>query len=33
MNSILRLCSTLVRIDIAAALVMTVLLLLWLGMH
>jgi hypothetical protein len=33
MNSMLKLCSTLVRIDIAAGLVMTALLLIWLGMH
>jgi hypothetical protein len=30
---LLRLCSALVRIDIAAGLVMTAVLLLWLGMH
>ena len=33
MNRILRLCSNLVRMDIAASLVMTAALLLWLGMH
>jgi hypothetical protein len=33
MNSILRFCSVLVRIDIAASLVMTAALLLWLGTY
>jgi hypothetical protein len=33
MNRILRMCSNLVRIDIAASLVTTAALLLWLGMH